>query len=844
MDVCDQDDLALEIGLALGSRADLAEDQDDVAAEMNATGRAADVSSCCVVPVNIAPGGALVAERRKVRGLKGRLQRQAERIKELEVQLALTSTTSMGIPVDKRPSAGIGLAILRNVGNASAGSMATMAGMSFGDKQKFHECTICRWEVTTASCILADAGSFHLQHEQQLRDAASSEIAGPAGRAAGWQCSGIGLRGDATKEKGWKNNKVQMLQVSSTYAIDGELHSKTIWPDAAVVTDESGIGCFNTVHRQCRLVQCPALDSAHAGVAERQCRWICITGDNGSDQVYMRELVSLLHELNPRCMVFGYPCFSHQQSLGSCRVTAVLDAVSKDWSMSDTYYSAVVKITNVFRSYPLSIHRAAKKVGGSESARRIVTRKKCTNCIATRWNYTTKAESYLLTFEDMQLRDTIVDATKSNKDARISAAAASAAHARPADDERIDETNAWRERRGRWTTASIDSSSHPDFRKLMELSFESKEAWSHLLHFLQSRDINGTDKSLQQQINPALLRTHLSLLVTDKAQRISATYDGLIFDERRWDKRSESLKFVFYDQYFESVATTILCSAAEFHCRILMVTDKFPYKLMWLCEAHFSVDCHERRRVSSELLGMNFEDLDQGSAKLRCLMYDELFAASRSGTLSEDAWRCLCIFRSKSYGNIQICEGINNLVTNMGSLAPNADRPLVSSRYTIKTSLKTREQDCAVDLAAIPTSEDVLNALDCCLQTYKGPEYRAIKGHFGRWLCREHSEVGPAALPMALPPPDLDVRAPLPAPPSGEQGVRGPAPADPGPADAEQVEGSLVAQPDPVPSDPGPADPGPADPGPADRGPADPGPADPGPADPGPADAEEVPRMP
>ena len=780
----DQDDVAMEMSI---DGEVFAEDQDHVASEMIAYRRPVHKIIDCSVP------GSASLRQRKQKGHQQQVRRQALRIKSLELQVVEQSKLVMGMRADDKPHAGMGLALLRNVANGSHRLMSTLGSLSFGNGKSFSPSSMARWEITASNCILADAGEFHVRHELHFREMCDR-------MPSQWFCAGHGLRGDATKERGWKGNKIQMLQVESTY-LDccgscPEIVTKSVWPDAVTVVDESSRGCMDTVHHQCRMVRCPALDASSASFrsfapeVSRFIRFICVSGDNGSDQVGMRSLLSALHEKSLDVLVFGFPCYSHQQSLASCRVMGTVDCISKDWHWSQTYFSIVAKVANVFRCYCFDIHRAAKKIGGAGSAIHEITKKKCKKCIATRWDYEFQVEQYLLEFQGMELRDTIREATKRSvdRDARETAKASVASANKPVDEDQINDTAAFIERRSKWVRESVKGVSNPDFLTLMRISYEAKKPWHHLLCFIQKANINGEKENGHRavkppQVDPCFAKTHLSRLVTGKAKTVADEFHSAIFDaEVVWADRATHLVGVFEDQYYMAVASALLKSAAEYHFRLLDFFDSYPYKLMYLCEARFDVRCDDRASIARELLSMDVEDLDQGSAKLRLLMADDLAHCSETGKLNESAWRCICVFRNKAWANIQICESINNIIVHMGTLAPNATRPLLASRCTIKTTLN--QAGCRNETVGASDQDAVLGLLDKCLASYKSNEFKDIKHHTGRWI---NSGVGgPSLLPLALP--ELGVpesRAPLgaiaapPAPPAGPAGAPAGMPVDP-----------------------------------------------------------------
>ncbi len=77
-----------------------------------------------------------------------------------------------------------------------------------------------------------------------------------------FRCSIHVLAGDATKHFS-NERKYQTLRIRARYwfGLGREVISHEVWPDVGQVTGGTGMDCCNMMRKQCRIVNCPVLDS-------------------------------------------------------------------------------------------------------------------------------------------------------------------------------------------------------------------------------------------------------------------------------------------------------------------------------------------------------------------------------------------------------------------------------------------------------------------------------------------------------------------------------------------------------------------------------------------------------
>ncbi len=183
-----------------------------------------------------------------------RARRREATIKDLRHQLVLKdhqmrSLLSTVQPREQRrqkPFNGFKLALQRNVGNASAKAAGVFENVTR------HQVT--DWELKAGVCILARAADFFIENEQRLVDSAW----GQSDRR--WHGSVFSWRGDATKSKSWKEEKMQGLHLIAKYMYGpNDVHRHEVWPDCQVVSDATTVGNWVLMKRQLLEVQCRAL---------------------------------------------------------------------------------------------------------------------------------------------------------------------------------------------------------------------------------------------------------------------------------------------------------------------------------------------------------------------------------------------------------------------------------------------------------------------------------------------------------------------------------------------------------------------------------------------------------
>lgn len=136
-------------------------------------------------------------------------------------------------------------------------------------------------------------------------------------------------------------------------------------------------------------------------LGSEQLRIYTLWGDCGPDQVGMRNRLAkrFLHVLR---MIFGFPCLTHQDSLAECRLVAHADSLYKQWGHTVSFYSSVVKLSNLFRQKPELCRRAGALCGVEAE-----TKRKAPKCDTGRWGAIGQCERYFLRIGDHGVKDVL-----------------------------------------------------------------------------------------------------------------------------------------------------------------------------------------------------------------------------------------------------------------------------------------------------------------------------------------------------------------------------------------------------------------------------------------------------
>ena len=200
---------------------------------------------------------------------------------------------------------------------------------------------------------------------------------------------------------------------------------------------------------------------------------------------------------------------------------------------------------------------------------------KCPKCVAGRWG-SVLAERYVLGMDHDMLSvmtqeeffDVIVKILEivwgddhTNKKKPLTSSV------QPDDEDRIDETKAAIEKRGRWFRASHHALCNHCFRHLIAVSYECKTGMAHFLYFLQHK----YDE-----------HSHLELLVYGKAKHILSEIESKHFDTAERALRETEAIDVASDQYCATVSFLLLVEACEFEWRVGSIISPFHVKCVGL----------------------------------------------------------------------------------------------------------------------------------------------------------------------------------------------------------------------------------------------------------------------
>ena len=138
----------------------------------------------------------------------------------------------------------------------------------------------------------------------------------------------------------------------------------------------------------------------------------------------------------------------------------------------------------------------------------------------------------------------------------------------------------------------------------------------------------------------------------------------------------------------------LLMHWAAFRRRIIRPLEQFPWKLFWLIKASPKQFSQKRKDVARELLGLQSEQLDPSTRKIRILCDRELRHMAKHGTFSDvtsESGSFLYAFL-KSLARMQpvdtqAIEGINSVIKLVGRRCPNISLELLSARLAIKRAL-------------------------------------------------------------------------------------------------------------------------------------------------------------
>ena len=348
---------------------------------------------------------------------------------------------------------------------------------------------------------MATSVSFHTDCEQSLL-----ELTGANGNFELKVASHM-VAPDATKDCGWRGFKMQTLRLVSRYYLGEALGEVVheVWPEPLKVVDGTGAHTWKLTKKQLRAAGCVAFDVDIASPIDGQglLRFLNLPGDCGSDCQWSRKNTQVMYIPCVWVIPCLWPCVSHQQSLACCRILVRLDKYCKKRGFRFTYFSALTKIINMFRTYVDSRY-------GKPGV-----------CFAGRWGAVAAAQKFV------KRKVGKVKAQEKFKagfrKTRSASKPCSFGALGPLDDDKIDAIASHNEKVGRWETESTRDVMDEGFWGCLDMSEAATDPWHHLLCFLQK----PKGKLIEEFGDRA---THLSALVIHKGAKIQDEFN-MCFDE-------------------------------------------------------------------------------------------------------------------------------------------------------------------------------------------------------------------------------------------------------------------------------------------------------------------------
>ena len=629
-------------------------------------------------------------QRAELRTLQQKVRRKDNVVAGLKKELALAAASISQSPCNHTigkhhlPHAGLMVALRRNMGHMSNKAAGLMSDTS---RQ-----TVGRWEIRLGTCVIASMINFHRDGEHMMVDGAGG---------GGMRLAVHMFIGDATKSSAWKSHKVQSLHITSAYFFGlaerdslPVVYDKSCWSDCQIADDCSGTGMMQLIHKQLRSAGCPALDLVDAGCRD-SFRLVISCGDDGPDQKLFRRLMLEKYRCSPYMLCSVFSCILHHQCLGVKRVLVLTDLLCTRYAAGNIlYYSGCVKIANLLRSKPIAVQRAAEQLLHPDSfAYTFLTSRKIQRMDAGRWGYCHDCEDSLRKIGRQHLC-TVVRHVFSTASKNKTVNAHGAAH-EPRDDEHIDEYIAHNAKMGRWAREATCCINSVWYWVMLELSFVVKAPWQELLSFVQLRQTS--EKWLERY---GAGNTHTSVLVCGKAAELESKFHDML-DMSSWQPLVTQWALEMDSdctcEVYCCIVSIILTSYVEWHYRVTLRYEAWPYPLMLLTHKHFAESCPLRLKCARLLLSSPVESLDGMSAKIRFHFRRDLEMCILSGgRLHVALWRLIWHWQQAVPSDMQQNEGMNSVITYMTKLSVNLDLPLLGSRLTIKTENSLRRVVCLV----------------------------------------------------------------------------------------------------------------------------------------------------
>jgi hypothetical protein len=207
--------------------------------------------------------------------------------------------------------------------------------------------------------------------------------------------------------------------------------------------------------------------------------------------------------------------------------------------------------------------------------------------------------------------------------------------------------------------------------------------------------------------------THLSQLVCGEIKRFQQEFDDLCLPST-WTDVLIFAQTIGDEQLYTAIHSIVFLAlhhAAQFDMRIARRLGRWPFKLLLIAEAAAVEPCRLRQDVAGELISSDINTLEANALKIRCLFFEELSIAAKTGTLCPTVLSFLRGIRYHWTCTTQDIEGRNSLVTIMADRCPNASLDLVSERLKIKTALGLGFRGASTSWTSVKPKADELVAI-------------------------------------------------------------------------------------------------------------------------------------
>ena len=611
-----QDEIAAEmlVDAALDAVVDVVDSGGDV--ESFAVVPVVDVNLCQVVPTK--QDHELHRMRRKLVNYKRSHCRHLLIIRKVRKKLkdvTKAAANKMGaVEWKSREHANLLYALARNRGHQSQTSTTGWRQLMGGKGPQTRQ-TISKWEQILGSTVIANMAKFNVQGELMLSLPENSDD-------TCWTGSIFQVMTDATKSGSFRNETLQGTRVKALYvsAIDGidGVTEKVCWPDLQTVGPSDALSILNLVHKQLRIVQCPALDReimvSAVGPGKNTIRSNIFCTDDGSDVASGKNIAGEQYRCDLYVWMLGFKCLAHQQSLGVCKTMSITDAICDDWH-TEPYYNVLTKTSHLFRQRHSQMRTSTvNHVGGDPAHPASLHCKKIAPVsYAGRWGAIGTCELYFEEFTEKLVDEAYPDWRPDLDVPEILEAAFADAASKekslvpsrgPNDQARLDELRAFAEKRSRWFREAIKGNSQLEFWLLLRMSRRCNSPWQHVLLWMQKKEEADTFAEGR--------RTKYIELVTRRHGQFKREFNDLLFHTDHttfWNSEVEKCRVIFPEQYFLGLVSLTGCAAAEYEARFGSA-HAWPALLCHLVRNPPSVDCAQRRRYSALLLAVQFMHWD------------------------------------------------------------------------------------------------------------------------------------------------------------------------------------------------------------------------------------------